>query len=81
MRKRKADYPVQLVDIHRWLADCALVWLETIADTKYNETPVKVTRANGEQLELSSVVKDVLKDGDFIFVYLKEDVEFMDMGR
>lgn len=30
---------------------------------------------------MNSCIKDVLKDGDFVFVYLKEDVEFMNMGR
>jgi len=34
--------------IWRWVADCAVVWLETVQGVKYNETAVKVTRINGE---------------------------------
>jgi len=42
-----------------------------LTGNKYNETAVKVTRANGEDLDLSWKIKTVLIDGDSIFVYLK----------
>ena len=34
--------------MHRWVADSAMIWHETVSGIKYKDAPIKATRPNGE---------------------------------
>jgi hypothetical protein len=65
----------------KWIVEAALLWHQEINHSRFNNCVCIAKRANGEELLLEESVDVALREGESVYIYLPEDINFINMGR
>lgn len=65
----------------RWIVEAALLWQQEMTGSRTRNEECIAKRANGEKLELEEKAESTLREGESVYIYLPEDINFINMGR
>ena len=64
-----------------WLIEAALIWFNEAKGQLLQVGTCEARRGGGDILPSDALIAETLKSGEVVFVYLADDVAFMNLGR